>query len=70
MEEYLEFAVEIAKYAGKEIKDNFDNNNPVSFKVDRTPVTDVDKRINHYLIEMVNEQAGGKFTVIPMSKEE
>ena len=26
MEEYLEFAVEIAKYAGEEIKRNFKNN--------------------------------------------
>ena len=55
MEEYLEFALEIARYAGKEIKDNFLRVAHVGFKEDKTVVTDVDKKINHYLIERVRE---------------
>lgn len=56
MEEYLEFAVEIAKYAGEEIKRNFSSIDNIVFKSDRTPVTEVDKKINHYLIEKVMEK--------------
>ena len=56
MEEYLEFAIDIARYAGREIKDNFSSINNVVFKSDRTPVTEVDKNINHYLIEKVIEK--------------
>ena len=56
MEEYLDFALDIAKYAGEEIRNNFSSNNNIVFKSDRTPVTEVDKRINHYLIEKVNEK--------------
>lgn len=55
MEEYLDFACSIAKYAGKEIKDNFFNLENVGFKADKTVVTEVDKKINHYLIEKVKE---------------
>ena len=50
MNEYLEFALDIAKYAKKEILDHFFGNMDLSFKEDRTVVTDVDKNINHYLI--------------------
>ena len=53
MKEYLDFAIDIAKYAGNEIKNNFSSVDNVVFKSDRTPVTEVDKRINHYLIEQV-----------------
>lgn len=56
MEEYLDFALDIAKYAGEEIRNNFSSNNNIVFKSDRTPVTEVDKKINHYLIEKVNEK--------------
>lgn len=56
MEEYLEFATDIAKYAGEEIKNNFNSNNNIIFKSDRTPVTEVDKKINHYLIGKVSEK--------------
>ena len=56
MEEYLDFALDIAKYAGEEIKNNFSSTNNIIFKSDRTPVTEVDKKINHYLIEKVNEK--------------
>ena len=56
MEEYLDFAIEIAKYAGEEIKSKFSSIDNVIFKSDRTPVTEVDKNINHYLIEKVKEK--------------
>lgn len=56
MQEYLDFAIEIAKYAGNKIKDNFSSINNISYKKDRTPVTEVDKNINHYLIKKVNEK--------------
>ena len=56
MDEYLKFAIDIAKYAGKEIKDSFNKVDNITFKGDRTPVTEVDKKINHYLIERVKEE--------------
>ena len=56
MEEYLNFAIEIAKYAGEEIKSKFSSIDSIVFKSDRTPVTEVDKNINHYLIEKVKEK--------------
>ena len=56
MKEYLDFAVEIAKYAGEEIRNNFNSINSIEYKSDRTPVTEIDKRINHYLIEKVSEK--------------
>ena len=55
MEEYLEFACSIARYAGEEIKKNFLKIDKVGFKEDKTVVTEVDKNINHYLIEKVRE---------------
>ena len=55
MKEYLEFALEIADFAKKEMLDHF-NNLEISFKSDNTVVTDVDKRINHFLIEKVHEK--------------
>lgn len=54
--DYLEFAVSIAKYAGEEIRNNFNNRGNMSFKSDKTVVTAIDKRINHYLIEKVKEE--------------
>lgn len=57
MQEYLDFAIEIAKYAGVVIKDNFLNDsNSIEYKIDRTPVTIADKKINSYLIEKVKEK--------------
>lgn len=56
MKEYLDFALEIADYAKKEILEHFYGNMDLSFKEDRTVVTDVDKNINHYLIEKVHEK--------------
>ena len=57
MKEYLDFAVEIAKYAGKVMNEYFFNGeNIVEYKDDRTPVTYVDKKINNYLIEQVKNK--------------
>ena len=57
MQEYLEFAIDIAHYAGKIMKDNFSSEkNKIEFKEDRTPVTMADKKINNYLIEKVKEK--------------
>ena len=56
MKEYLDFAIEIAEYAKKEMLENFNHLGAVEFKEDRTTVTEVDKRINHYLIERVHEK--------------
>lgn len=56
MQEYLDFALDIAKYAGRKIKSSFNVVDDIEFKSDRTPVTVVDKDINHYLIEKVKEK--------------
>ena len=56
MEEYLEFAISIAKYAGNLMIENFYQKNQVEYKIDRTPVTMIDKKINHYLIEQVKQK--------------
>ena len=56
MEEYLEFAIGIAKYAGSVMKDYFYKDKNVEFKEDRTPVTIVDKTINKYLIDEVKKK--------------
>ena len=56
MKEYLDFATDIAKYAGEEIRNNFNSIVSIEYKSDRTPVTEIDKKINHYLIERVNEK--------------
>ena len=53
MEEYLEFAKHVAFYAGELMKKYFDSDKEIEYKEDRTPVTMIDKKINHYLIEQV-----------------
>lgn len=55
-QEYLEFAKDIALYAGKVMMEYYQKDINLNYKEDRTPVTEVDKRINHYLIEKVQEQ--------------
>lgn len=55
MEEYLEFAKEIAKEAGNIMLQYFHGNNGASYKGDRSIVTLADKEINTYLIERVKE---------------
>ena len=56
-EEYLNFVIDIAKYAGKVMKDYFFNENTeIIFKDDKTPVTEADRKINNYLINKVKER--------------
>ena len=55
MEEYLEFAKHVAFYAGDLMKKNFNNDIKIEYKEDRTPVTEIDKNINHYLITQVKK---------------
>ena len=56
MEEYLEFAKEIAYQAGKIMIKYFNQNNGSSYKGDKTIVTIADTEINSYLIEKVKEK--------------
>ena len=56
LEEYLKFAKNIAKYAGKIMIKYFNKDNGSSYKGDRTIVTLADKEINTYLIEKVKEK--------------
>ena len=56
MKEYLEFAEEIARYAGKIMLKYFNVNNKDSYKGDKTIVTLADREINSYLIERVKER--------------
>ena len=56
MEEYLEFAKEIAKYAGKIMLNYFNGNNYSQYKGDNTIVTTADIEINNYLIKRVKEK--------------
>ncbi len=56
MQEYLDFALEIADFAKKEMLTHFLGQQKIGFKEDRTVVTDIDQKINHYLIEKVKER--------------
>ena len=56
LEEYLEFAKDIANYAGEIMIKYFNHNNGASYKGDKTIVTLADKEINSYLIEKVKEK--------------
>lgn len=56
MKEYLDFALEIAEFAKKEMLEHFYGQMELSFKSDNTVVTDVDRNINHFLIEKVHEK--------------
>ena len=56
MKEYLDFAIGISQFAKKEMLDHFLRQQDIEFKTDRTVVTDVDKTINHYLIESVKKK--------------
>lgn len=55
-QEYLEFAKEIALYAGKIMMDYYNNRIDLNYKEDKSVVTLVDKTINSYLIEKVKEK--------------
>ena len=59
MEEYLEFAKEIAYQAGKIMLKYFNQNNGASYKGDKTIVTVADTQINSYLIKRVKEKYPG-----------
>lgn len=54
--QYLEFAKEIALYAGKVMLEFYNDNFDMNYKEDKTVVTIVDKKINRYLIEKVKEK--------------
>ena len=55
-EEYLDFAKDIAKYAGKVMIKYFNQNNGASYKGDKAIVTLADTEINSYLIKRVKEK--------------
>ncbi len=55
MEEYLEFAKEIALYAGDIMRKYFQEDNGANYKYDETIVTKADTEINAYLIQKVKE---------------
>ena len=59
MNEYLDFAIDIAYYAGDKIKSNFLGEKELDYKNDKTVVTEIDKDINHYLIERVKAKYPG-----------
>ena len=56
LDEYLEFAKDIASYAGNIMLKYFKQDNGASYKGDRTIVTLADKEINTYLINRVKEK--------------
>ena len=56
LEGYLDFAKDIAKYAGEVIIKYFNQNNEASYKGDKTIVTLADTEINSYLIKQVKEK--------------
>ena len=56
MEEYLEFAKEIAAEAGKIMIKYFKEDNGANYKFDQTIVTKADLEINSYLVEKVKEK--------------
>lgn len=56
LEEYLEFAKDIANHAGNVMLKYFNQNNGASYKGDKTIVTLADTEINAYLINKVKEQ--------------
>ena len=55
-QEYLEFAKDIAYYAGTIMKKYFQGENGASYKFDQTIVTKADTEINEYLIKKVKEK--------------
>ena len=55
-QEYLEFAKEIAIYAGKIMMEFYNDIIDLNYKEDKTVVTRVDKKINSYLIEKIKEK--------------
>jgi len=56
MEEYLEFAKQIAMQAGQIMLKYFNEDNGANYKFDQTIVTKADIEINNYLIKQVKEK--------------
>lgn len=56
LEEYLDFAIDIAKYAGEVMIKYFNHYNGANYKGDKTIVTLADTEINSYLIKKVKEK--------------
>ncbi len=56
MEEYLEFAKQIAIQAGKIMLRYFKEDNGANYKFDQTIVTKADTEINHHLVQQVKEK--------------
>lgn len=56
MEEYLEFAKDLANEAGKIMRDYFYKDSHVEYKTDNSPVTIADKSINKMVIEEVKKK--------------
>ena len=56
LEEYLDFAKDIAKHAGEVMIKYFNQNNGANYKGDKTIVTLADTEINSYLIKRVKEK--------------
>lgn len=54
--EYLDFACDIAIYAGKVMLDYYNRNINLDYKSDKTVVTYVDKEINSYLVARVKDK--------------
>ena len=54
--DYLQFAKEIALYAGKVMMDFYHDDIILNYKEDKTVVTLVDKKINSYLIDKVKDR--------------
>ncbi|MFA6550107.1 MAG: inositol monophosphatase family protein [Candidatus Gracilibacteria bacterium] len=55
MNEYLKFALKIAKEAGKEIAKNFDLQKSVEFKSIKNPVTTIDRHIEKVITKSINK---------------
>lgn len=53
--DYLEFAKDVAKYAGKIMLKYFNQDNGEKYKIDKTIVTLADTEINSYLVKRVKE---------------
>lgn len=55
MEEYLDFAKSLALKSGKMIKDAFDTDYSTRMKEDKTVVTEVDEKINQFVIDEIGK---------------
>lgn len=56
MDTKLKLAIELARRAGAIIKDNFGKSHPVELKSDKSPVTEIDKRINSLVLQTLKDR--------------